>query len=215
MGLKDFINRILGKTEEAGKKAGEFSEKIGADFKERSGPFVDKLEATAEDLGKQVIDTGKTLRDKASQLADEMGSRILHGEDEEQSEYDSAIDSDPLSEDEPVRRASKTPPKAPKSSEEPFTPKEDPFKKYEDAHTKSSHMEELTRDDPFRSSDSFFDKASRYADGDYHDKPKTEENADQEPPKHKQPWTDPVAGFEDSDGDGDPVIDDAIIEEEE
>jgi hypothetical protein len=63
---------------------------------------------------------------------------------------------------------------------------------------------------------SFFDKAEKFASGDYDgvkDEPLLQVNKDkastnEEP---KKPWSEPVAGFEDTDGDGDPLIDDAII----
>lgn len=210
MGLKDFINKLLGKTEEVGKKAGEYSEQLGSELKEKAGPMKDKLQSTAEDLGKQVLETGKTVSEKAGKWAEDIGNQILHGD---KTSDPPGSENDPLSDDEPRRKSS-----ADKSTseKETFTPREDPFKKYEDSHKTSTHMEELTKDDPLRTSGSFFERAQQFADGNYHgDKPKVENSDQSDTEEEKKPWTDPVAGFEDGDGDGDPVIDDAIIDEEE
>ena len=70
------------------------------------------------------------------------------------------------------------------------------------------------------SKDDFFEKASRYADGDYHafnpnaDQPQIVPSEDVTS-EDKKPFQGTIAGFEDHDGDGDPLIDDAIIEEDD
>ena len=58
----------------------------------------------------------------------------------------------------------------------------------------------------------FFDRASRYADGDYH-REGSVRITDGEGKPTSQP-NDKIAGFDDKDGDGDALIDDAEIEEE-
>ena len=62
--------------------------------------------------------------------------------------------------------------------------------------------------------DDFFSKANQYADGDYgafdDGKPKIVKNEDVVEPLQKPGK---AAGFEDLDGDGDEIIDDAIMEE--
>ncbi len=73
------------------------------------------------------------------------------------------------------------------------------------------------------SHDDFFSKASRYADGDYHntgakDEGKEGEMTIMDKPEEtdsEAPFSGTIAGYEDLDGDGDPIIDDAIIDEEE
>ena len=64
--------------------------------------------------------------------------------------------------------------------------------------------------------DDFFSKAARFADGDYHnkgaeDKPEVsiDKSKKQDRPKH----TGKLTNFSDNDGDGDELIDDAIIED--
>ena len=74
--------------------------------------------------------------------------------------------------------------------------------------------------------DDFFAKAERFAQGDYHDKdtkkPAEESIGDvgdikitRDPNYQRTPTEGTVAGFEDLDGDGNEIIDDAIIEEDE
>ena len=70
--------------------------------------------------------------------------------------------------------------------------------------------------------DSFFEKAARFADGDYHNegapRPEGEISITDAPEgyvaKNKQGDT-PLPGFEDSDGDGNELIDDATIVEDD
>ena len=66
-------------------------------------------------------------------------------------------------------------------------------------------------------SDDFFDKASKYASGDYQafDPNANDPKLSQDPSYEAKKSTARKPGFEDLDGDGDEVIDDAIIVEEE
>jgi hypothetical protein len=95
-------------------------------------------------------------------------------------------------------------------------PKEDPFKKYEKSHEESSHMDAL-KNTPGMDQGSFFEKASRFAEGEYE-----AVNGDTDPiitPSNKakdkeNSWSGGIHGYTDMDGDGDPLIDDAEIEDE-
>jgi len=238
MGLKDFLNKIFKSGEETSKKveditkegldkAGEYTEKVGREFMERSKPIVDKFQDTSEEIGKTILEKGKEFSSKAEGFTESIGRKILdakedamktmRGENTQKNPSqptNETYDSDPhgpLFEDEPKRHHTDvTEPK------EPFVPKEDPFAKYEDSHLKKSHLDALKDTPGFGSSSSFFEKAEKFANQDYDgvkENPISEVTSE-ELKEEKKPWTDPVAGFEDLDGDGDPVIDDAIIEEE-
>lgn len=69
--------------------------------------------------------------------------------------------------------------------------------------------------------DDFFAKADRFAKGDYHNKGKKDETKvgdvkiSQDPEYKEKPKTGLIPGFEDLDGDGDELIDDAIILDDE
>ena len=62
--------------------------------------------------------------------------------------------------------------------------------------------------------DSFFDRADRFARGDYHNEGGKDMRVQEDPDYVPKKKGDLIAGFLDSDGDGDSLIDDAIIEEE-
>ena len=62
--------------------------------------------------------------------------------------------------------------------------------------------------------DSFFDRADRFAKGDYHNDPTKPSVVPGKTDVPKKPEGGIISGFLDSDGDGDSLIDDAIIEEE-
>ncbi|SER00878.1 hypothetical protein [Neolewinella agarilytica] len=62
--------------------------------------------------------------------------------------------------------------------------------------------------------DSFFDRAARFAEGDYHNEGGKEMTIQDNPDATAKPEGGLISGFLDSDGDGDSLIDDAIIEEE-
>jgi len=64
--------------------------------------------------------------------------------------------------------------------------------------------------------ESFWDKAKLFAEGDHHMKgkqPKPGEMTIGENPDYKAPGKGKVKGFDDGDGDGDELIDDAIIDD--
>ncbi|MCP9237271.1 hypothetical protein [Lewinella sp. JB7] len=62
--------------------------------------------------------------------------------------------------------------------------------------------------------DSFFDRADRFARGDYHNEGGKPMRVQDDPDYKPRKKSDLIAGFEDADGDGDSLIDDAVIEEE-
>ncbi len=62
--------------------------------------------------------------------------------------------------------------------------------------------------------DSFFDRADRFARGDYHDEGGKEMRVQDDPNYRPRKKSDLIAGFDDNDNDGDSLIDDAILEEE-
>lgn len=62
--------------------------------------------------------------------------------------------------------------------------------------------------------DSFFDRADRFARGDYHNEGGKDMRVQDDPDYQPKKKSDLIAGFLDTDGDGDSLIDDAIIEEE-
>ncbi|MEO1256462.1 MAG: hypothetical protein AAFY41_16470, partial [Bacteroidota bacterium] len=71
-----------------------------------------------------------------------------------------------------------------------------------------------TSDSLLDGTDSFFDRAARYADGDYHHEGSIRiSESDEEKDKEAKP-SDDITGFLDRDGDGDALIDDAEVEDD-
>ena len=69
-------------------------------------------------------------------------------------------------------------------------------------------------DSTLSGTDSFFDRADRFAKGDYHDEGGKDMTIKRNPNPEAKPQGGLIAGFNDNDGDGDSLIDDAIIEED-
>ena len=88
---------------------------------------------------------------------------------------------------------------------------EDKVKKEE-----ATFAERMSKEEGLGKHESFFDKAARFADGDYNKEEKGKEgdmeikqNPDYKPEEKKKGN---VPGFEDLDGDGNEIIDDAILD---
>lgn len=87
-----------------------------------------------------------------------------------------------------------------------------------EARARAFDGDEATRDTSesiLDGTDSFFDRADRFAKGDYHNDPTRPSVVPTEPDAPKKPEGGIISGFLDSDGDGDSLIDDAMIVEEE
>ncbi len=74
--------------------------------------------------------------------------------------------------------------------------------------------ERKTGDSILDGTDSFFDRADRFARGDYHNEGGKDMRVQTDPNYQPRKKSDLIAGFDDNDNDGDSLIDDAIIEEE-
>ncbi len=164
----------------------------GLDAAARAGLAAkDKLKDVSERVGKEVLDKGGKLLDRAAEKGAEMKGKF----DELADRADAAVKRDEM--DEQIRKA--------KEAAEVAA-----------ARAKSFNYKEEKRDagDSLLSgTDSFFDRADRFAKGDYHDDGGKQLKINKDPdfqPKKKEGT---LPGFEDRDGDGDELIDDAIIEE--
>jgi len=235
MGLRKFIKDLFGKDpegkqqaeqqiRETTQKAADFTEGVGKMILEETKPVLDQLQSTSEELGKQILETGKDFTEKAADFTEDVGRKVLDSTAGMRDRLQNTVEElgrKILDDDKQAGAQNKDPQSFSSDTEEqkaePFVPKEDPFKKYDKSHEEKSHLDAL-KETPGFGSGSFFDKASKFADGDY-DAVKTNstepiiEKIDEEVTE-KKPWNAPVHGFEDRDGDGDPLIDDAIIEEE-
>ena len=189
----DFVSktgeRVLKTAEELGEKLREESSKAGEKFKE-----------IAEDVGEKVLKTGGEAFDRAkeagSKLWDKASEKAKDLYDKAQAEAEKESMEEQIKEAEALRQRAEDKAKAADKSE----------------------------GSTLGSFDSFFDKAKRFAEGDYHNtggKKKDEASDDKLeltnlPDDHKpKKKSGTVPGFEDLDGDGDEIIDDAIIDDDD
>lgn len=228
--------KATGAIKGAATKAGETLKHLGDEFMDKTSGVREKMKDTAEDVGGKVLDVaedlGGKIMDKSEKVggkvmdvAEDLGGKILDkgGSALEKAKelggkiFDKAEDL--------VEKAQKA------AAEEDMDSIIDKAKKMGDEaaekvqDTSSTFKEKLDETDEslLGGHDSFFDKAKRFADGDYQMKGKKKtssifENDElkiEKDPTHQPKKNDgKVAGFEDLDGDGDEIIDDAIIDED-
>jgi coenzyme F420-reducing hydrogenase alpha subunit len=159
--------------------------------------FVEGVKDKAEDIGETILEKGGEALDKAKSFGESVFNKA--NELVEKAQEEAAKDAEGI-----VDKA--------KDLNEQMEQKI------------KENTENMTGDDSLLGGhDSFFDKAARFADGDYHMKGQNKPAEDDEDmkitkdPNYKKVDKNPdakVAGFEDLDGDGDEIIDDAIIDEE-
>ncbi|MEM6377427.1 MAG: hypothetical protein AAF705_04385 [Bacteroidota bacterium] len=175
--------------EQLGDRVLDAGAKAGNKLLDKSGELLEKLSDAGEKIGEQVAEKGGGLWEQAKSKTNELVEKAQEAAAKEKAEKESSMES-------MLDKAREMGEKIEARSREKGR---DFMDSLEDA--KKSTLE---------GTDSFFEKAKRFADGDYGNEgdikitkgePKQIEN------------TGKTHGFEDLDGDGDDVIDDAIIEE--
>jgi hypothetical protein len=182
-------------------KAEAISEKVGEKILGKDRENLKKAEEISEKVGEKVIETGKKAADKGKEVSEKVGEKILEVKDKIVDKAKEVTDKLGDKLDETIKKAEKM------EAEEKANPTPEFAEKPID-------LDDSLLDD----TDDFFSKADSFSKGDYHSfstepiisKPKPEEKA--EP---KTVTNDKAAGFEDLDGDGDEIADDAVILDEE
>lgn len=214
-------------------KAGEVAENVGGKIIETATPYVEKAGEVAENVGGVILDKGGDMVDKGKDISEKVGSVIL---DKAGDAMDKAKDlSNTIGEkaNDLIEKANAE--AAKESLDNQIDEAKSWSEKLED-HVKGKDV--LDQKDPkigydkldeslLDGKDSFWDKAEKFADGDYSGEGKketppsndifanTEEHQKQlDAAKEKEPFKGEIKGFTDNDGDGDPLIDDAIIDED-
>lgn len=182
--------KLFDAADKAGKKAQDISEKVGKEVLEKGGQAWLRFQEVSEKVGKRLMDT-----------SEEVGGKLLDRFNEL------------------VEKANE---EASKESVEDLTKEAEKLNEELERRIKErgerSNVENLQRDkskEPLGGFDSFFDRASRYADGDYHDEGGKDMQIKKDPDYKPREKEGTVRGFEDRDGDGDEIIDDAIIDEDD
>jgi hypothetical protein len=187
-------------------KAAEVSEKVGDKVLDTGEKFMDKLGEVSEKVGGEVLDKGGKAVDKFGDMAEGVGSKILAAKDDlmAKAEAEAAKSGDNM--DSLTDRAKDLGQKL----EDKITGKIDFEKDFSDTPIDVGESE-------LNKHGSFWDKAEKYADGNYSMEEKKAEGelTIQDNPEYQAKLNEgKVKGFDDLDGDGNELIDDAIIEED-
>lgn len=198
------------KVEELGKTVLDTAEKVGAKVMEQGGEALEKVMGAAEQLGEKVLPVMEDAGAKIMHVAEDIGGKIFEkgGETLERAK---ALGGDLM------EKASGLMERA--QEEAAKENMDDAIRQAqsmgEEAARKASATDFTkppidTKDSLFDKHESFFDRAARFADGDYSSKPEIRRDPDYTPaPKSEGS----VSGFFDNDGDGNELIDDAIIDD--
>ncbi|MDX1407156.1 MAG: hypothetical protein R3330_03455, partial [Saprospiraceae bacterium] len=174
-------------SDKVAEKAGPMVDKVkekGSEFVEKAVEVSDKVWEQAEDVGEKVIDKGGDLVEKAKDMAGKVGDKISEKMDEmleKADELDKTIEKE-----------------------------KDAIDANRDGWADKTHNEKLRETSTMPDDkDDFWSRAEKYAEGDYSmGKPRI---IKEETSMQDTGTSEPLKGFEDMDGDGDEIIDDAIL----
>ena len=186
--------KVIGSALEAGAKAEKVAEEIGHKVLDAGEIAVEKFKETAEQVGGQVLEKGGELWERAK----EFGSHLLHKAEEmsHKAEKEAAAEG-PGKLDELIRKA-----------------KEMGDKIEEKAKDKDRHFTDIIQENKTSTldkKDDFFAKAKKFADGDY-GSVRSKPEIGKDPNFQSGQKSGKTHGFDDQDGDGEDLIDDAIVE---
>ena len=206
--------------EELGRKVGGTDEVVGGKVLDTAEKVGGKVLDTAEDIGEKLFDVSEKIGGKILERGKEVGGTIKEKFDDLMEKAQKEAEKESMGDivDKAKKETSKESmddvfEKARKMSEE----LEDKVKEADDRLFADKIKE--TGDSELKKHESFFDKAQKFADGDYHMEGKKLKEGEMEIKKDpdykpKPPKEGKVLGFDDLDGDGDEIIDDAIIDED-
>ena len=167
--------------------------KAGVEVKEAAERLGEKIGDISEKVGSKVLEKGDELLNRAAEAGAGMKEK-----------FDDLVD-----------RASSA---AEQESIDDAIAKAEEAAEQAEARAKAFDGKEAdrdTRESTLDGTDSFFDRAARYADGDYHDEGGKAMKVQTDPDYKAPEKGGEILGFGDADGDGDSLIDDAEIEEED
>jgi len=186
--------KVEGIAEQVGSKVLDTAENLGTKALEVSAQIGDKLKGVSENIGEAVIEKSGELYEKAKNF----GENLLGKADELVEKAQRAAEAEANLDD--------TTAKAQQLNDLLSS-------KVEESKPKGGPID--TKEGLLGKHDSFFDRAQRFADGDYHNEggrnTRLFTNPDDAQAKNKKGGK--AAGFDDLDGDGNELIDDAIVED--
>lgn len=182
---KDQAAKTLNKANELATPALDAAAKAGLAAKART-------EEIAEAVGKQVREKGDAALNRAAEIGAEMKGKFDDFVDH------ANVEAEKMKAEEAIQKAKLAAEQA-EARARAFDGKET------DRDTDESLLD---------GTDSFFERADRFAKGDYHNEGGKEMTIGKNPKPPIKPEGGLIDGFEDHDGDGDSLIDDAIVEDE-
>lgn len=201
--------------EQIGEKIGETAVSVGEKAESIAGQVGSKVLETAENLGEKALEASADLGEKLKDVSENIGGAVIEKSGELYDKARSFGENLLGKADELVEKAQRaaeaeanldeTTAKAKKLNDLLST-------KVEESAPKSGPID--TKDTLLGQHDSFFDRAKRFAEGDYHNEGGRETRLFTNPDEaSKNPKGGKAAGFDDLDGDGNELIDDAIVED--
>ena len=206
---KSAADEALHHADAFGEAAKTKAEQVGERLREEGGEVAQKIADTAERVGVQVIEVSEKVGERIKESAEEIGGKILEKGTE-------TLERAKTLGEQLREKASGLMEKA--QEEAARADMEATVKAAEDlarkSATASGQQGSTAKDSLFEQHEDFFQKAAKFASGDYQSEVEITLKKDPgasaaEKPKGK------VAGFTDHDGDGNEIIDDAILADEE
>jgi hypothetical protein len=228
----EVAEKVRENLEEFGEDVVDFGEKIGEEAYEQGSKLVDKAKEFAEDVGSRVLGKDEDISDEEFSEDKPVADDLFEAEfEEEEKPFEDEDEMTQLGEevnefvpeqgprrlekeDEPglVDQARAAVDKFGKDLDEAVEEIQEMEKKEMESKPLSDSLKKGSLEDK----DDFFKKAAAFAEGKYsalRNEPEINKPGIQQPDEESKKGT--VPGFEDMDGDGDEIIDDAVIESEE
>lgn len=203
---KPYVDQAKKAAEPYVEKAMDFTEEVGKEVMDKGGKVVEKAADVAENLGAKVLEFGDILKDQAKEVSEKLKEqgKSFYEKAQEEARKEKAKE-DLIQEAVDKRKA-----------EDHQRALDEMAKKAEQMNkTGNQALDNIKKTPGLDGFDDFFSKASRFADGDYHNTGKQEEDItiDKTNKKDRPDQTGKLPGFKDNDGDGNELIDDAIVED--
>ncbi len=226
---KKGMEKAKEKAEEVGEKVLDTFEEVSDEIMDKAEKFWEKTKETADDVGEKVIQKTSEYTEKGKEW---VKKNILEEDEDTPSQTDSSDSSPDMNKNTTEKEKTADPEQEASSIVENAFETIDSSSIEEEVEKASNLADELEKeakntskghaDSTLSEHNSFFERAQRFADGDYHNTgAKDAETKEGEikiiddQPKQMREKKGQVPGFTDHDGDGNEVIDDAIIDDKE
>jgi ElaB/YqjD/DUF883 family membrane-anchored ribosome-binding protein len=220
----DFTETVGAKVMETGshlaEKFGDKASEVGSILHDKGGDALEKAKDLAEDVGGKVLETGGRMAEKFGETATEVGGAIFEKGGEALDKAKDAlggISSKIWAASEELFQKAQAEAAKEGDTDSLIEKAKNLGQKLEDRitgnNTRFADKPLETGGSELNKHGSFWEKAERFASGDYHGTAKPGEIKISQNPDFQSPAKGKVKGFDDQDNDGDELIDDAIIDD--